>query len=273
MKRTLTQTLTYSALLGLALTMLIPFVWMVGTSLMSEAEVFHYPPRFIPQTFRWENYRNALTILPFGRFFLNTLIMALGTMVGQLVVCSTAAYAFARLSFRGRDWLFTVYLSTMMVPAIVTLIPSFLVIVAFGWMNTFWALIIPAVNSVWGIFLLRQFFLTIPQDLEDAARIDGASEFTIYRRIFLPLSKPALATLAIFSFMGAWQSFLWPLVVTDKMSMRPVEVGIAMFNSIYAQNWPYQMAAAVAVMAPIVVIFFFAQRYFIQGIALTGMKG
>ncbi|MFQ6617999.1 MAG: carbohydrate ABC transporter permease [Fidelibacterota bacterium] len=263
----------YIFLLLLALSMLIPFIWMISTSFMDDLEIYSYPPKFIPQKFLWRNYLEAMTILPFKRFFLNSVIISAGAVLGQLLFCSLAAYAFARLRFRWRDKIFALYLSTMMIPGIITLIPAFLIINAFGWMNTYWALITPMVTSVWGIFLLRQFFMTLPRELEDAAKIDGASEFTIYWRIVLPLSKPALATLAIFSFMGSWKDFLWPLIVTNKMEMRPVEVGIAMFHSIYSTNWPYQMAAAVVVMIPIVIVFFMAQRYFIKGITLTGLKG
>lgn len=210
---------------------------------------------------------------PFGRFFLNTLIVALASVAGQLIFCSMAAYAFARLRFKGRDKLFGLYLATMMIPAIVTIIPAFLIINMFGWMNTYWALFTPTVSSVWGIFLLRQFFQTIPRDLEDAARVDGASEFTIFWRIILPLSKPALATLAIFAFMGSWKDFLWPLIVTNRMDMRTVEVGIATFSNLYNTDWPHQMAAAVVVMLPIIIVFFIAQKYFVRGITLTGLKG
>jgi multiple sugar transport system permease protein len=264
---------TYAILIIGAATMLIPFLWMVSTSLMTNSEVYDYPPKLIPDRFLWENYREALTMLPFGRFFLNTIIITGASVIGQLVTCSMAAHAFARLQFKGRDKLFGLYLSTMMIPAIVTLIPSFLIISAFGWANTYWALFTPTLTSVWGIFLLRQFFMSIPRDYEDAARLDGASEWTIFFRIILPLSKPALATLSIFAFMASWKDFLWPLIVTNTMEMRPVEVGIAMFSSLYSTNWPYQMAAAVIVMLPIVIVFFLAQRYFIEGISLSGLKG
>ncbi len=214
-----------------------------------------------------------MTLQPFGRYFLNTVIITSFAVLGQLFFCSMAAYAFARLRFRWRDRIFAVYLSTMMVPAIVTLIPAFLIINAFGWMNTYYALITPLLSSVWGIFLLRQFFLTIPRDLEDAARIDGASDWMIYWKVILPLSKPALATLAIFAFMTGWKDFLWPLIVTSYNEMRPVEVGIASFSTIYWSDWPHQMAAAVVVMAPIIIVFFFAQKYFVRGITLTGFRG
>lgn len=259
--------------LAAALSMVLPFLWMVSTSLMGELEVYQFPPKFFPSSARWANYAEAMTLQPFGRFFLNTGIVAAASVAGQLAFCSMAAYAFARLRFRGRETLFRVYLATMMIPAMVTLIPAFLLIVRFGWMNSYWALASPSISSVWGIFLLRQFFLTIPRDLEDAARIDGASEFAIFWRIVLPLSKPALATLAIFAFMGSWKDFLWPLIVTNRTDMRTVEVGIANFSAMYQTDWPHQMAAAVVVMAPIVLVFFFAQKYFVRGITMTGMKG
>lgn len=260
-------------LLLLACSMLLPFLWMISTSMMGELEVYQFPPRFIPSSFRWSNFLEAMTLQPFGRFFLNSAIIAAASVAGQLVFCSMAAYAFARIRFRGRDRLFGLYLATMMIPAIVTIIPAFLLIDRFGWMNTYWALFTPTLSSVWGIFLLRQFFQTIPRDLEDAARVDGAGDATIFLRIILPLSKPALATLAIFAFMGAWKDFLWPLIVTNRTDMRTVEVGIANFSTLYQTDWPHQMAAAVVVMLPIVLVFFFAQRYFVRGITLTGIKG
>ena len=265
--------LVYFTLVLLALTMLLPFLWMLSTSLMGELEVYRFPPKFLPSIFKWSNFSEAITLQPFGRFFLNTAIVAAVSVVGQLIFCSMAAYAFARLRFVGRDRMFGLYLATMMIPAIVTIIPAFLIINVFGWMNTYWALFTPTISSVWGIFLLRQYFQTIPKDLEDAARVDGASEFTIFRKIILPLSKPALATLAIFAFMGSWKDFLWPLLVTNRTDMRTVEVGIANFSSLYQTDWPHQMAAAVVVMLPIVLVFFLAQKYFVRGITMTGMKG
>jgi multiple sugar transport system permease protein len=265
--------IVYTVLVLLGLSMLIPFLWMLSTSLMSELEVYQFPPKFLPSVFHWSNFAEAMTLQPFGRFFLNTIIVASVSVLGQLLFCSMAAYAFARLRFRGRDKIFSLYVGTMMIPAIVTIIPSFLLINSFGWMNTYWALFSPTLSSVWGIFLLRQFFLTIPRELEDAARVDGASELTIFWRIILPLSKPALATLAIFAFMGSWKDFLWPLIVTNRVDMRTVEVGIANFSTLYQTDWPHQMAAAVVVMLPIIVVFSFAQKYFVRGITMTGLKG
>ena len=273
MKEKVSKILVYLLLLVLGLTMLFPFLWMVATSFMAEFEVFQFPPRFLPEKFKFSNYIEALTALPFGKFFLNSIIVTFGYVFGQLFFCSLAGYAFAKLKFPGRDKTFMIYLSTMMVPVIVTIIPTFLLINTFKLIDTYWALILPGLSSAWGIFLLRQFFLTIPTDLLDAARIDGAGEFMIYWRIMLPLSKPALATLAVFSFMSGWKEFLWALIATNSIEMRPVEVGIAMFSSYFSTNWPYQMAAAVVVMIPIVVVFLFTQKYFIKGISLSGMKG
>jgi len=267
------RTLVYAALLVIAFSMLIPFLWMLSTSLMGGLEVYQFPPRFIPSVLRWSNFAEAMTLQPFARFFLNTMVVAAASVIGQLTFCSMAAYAFARLQFRWRDRIFALYLSTMMIPAIVTIIPAFLIINTFGWINTYWALFTPTLSSVWGIFLLRQFFLTIPRDLEDAARVDGATEFTIFWRVILPLSKPALATLAIFAFMASWKDFLWPLIVTNRLDMRTVEVGIANFSNLYTTDWPHQMAAAVIVMLPIVIVFIIAQKYFVKGITMTGLKG
>ena len=265
--------LTYVLLLTLAGSMLIPFLWMISTSLMGELEVYQFPPKLLPSTPRWSNFAEAMTLQPFGRFFINTAIVAAASVAGQLLFCSMAAYAFARMRFRWRDRIFGLYLATMMVPAIVTIIPAFLIINIFGWMNTYWALFTPTISSVWGIFLLRQFFQTIPKDLEDAARVDGATDLTIFWKVILPLSKPALATLAIFAYMGSWKDFLWPLIVTTRTDMRTLELGIAGFNTMYTTDWPHQMAAAVVVMLPIVIVFFAAQKYFVRGITLTGMKG
>jgi multiple sugar transport system permease protein len=264
--------LYWSGLALLAFIMLLPFLWMLGTSLMDELAVFRFPPPFIPNPLRARNYPEALTALPFARFFLNTVVFTACVVVGQVVTSAMAAYALARLDFPGRDRLFVVILSVIMVPAIVLLIPRFLLIAALGWVDTYPGLISTELVSVWGIFLLRQFFQTLPRELEDAARLDGAGEWTIFTRIVLPLSRPALATLALFAFVDAWKNFQWPLVVTRSMEMRTVEVGVAQFHSFYYSNWPYQMAAAVTALVPIVVVFFLAQRYFVRGIQLTGLK-
>jgi len=253
--------------------MLLPFFWMISTSLKSELEVYEYPPRLFPEKVRWDNYTEALTILPFGRFFLNTFIISISIVMGQLLICSLAAYAFARLDFPGKNQWFIVYLSTMMVPLIVLLIPRYLLVSALGWVDTYWGLILTEINSVWGIFLLRQFFSSLPRDLEDAARLDGASEFNIYWKIILPLSKPALATLALFSFVWSWQSFLWPLIVTNSRAMRTLPIGVQEIRAMLDfAEWQLIMAGATIVVLPLVVIFLFGQKQFIEGAVQGALK-
>lgn len=272
-RRSVGATFVHGLTLALALTMLVPFLWMVSTSLMNEFEVYQFPPRLLPARPIWSNYPNALTAAPFGRFFLNSAIMSVAIVFGHLLTASTAGYAFARLRFPGRDRVFILFLANLMVPVIVLLIPRFLLVNAMGWVDTYAGLIVTELVGVWGIFLMRQYFLSIPRDLEDAARIDGASEWQVFWKIALPLSKPALATVALFSFVETWKSFLWPLIVTRSMAMRPVEVGIAAFHGMYFSNWPFQMAAAVTAVVPILILFLFTQRYFVQGIQLAGLKG
>jgi multiple sugar transport system permease protein len=256
----------------LAIFAVLPFLWMLSTSLMEELEVFRYPPPLAPARPHWENYPAALTTLPFGRFFANSAILALATVAGQVITGALAGYAFARYTFAGRGPLFAAYLATLMIPAIVLLIPRFLLIDAVGAVDTFAGLVSTELVAVWGIFLMRQFFLTIPRDMEDAARVDGAGEWTIFWRVALPLARPALATLALFAFIDAWKSFLWPLIITRSMERRVVEVGIASFHGLYYANWPYQMAAAVTALVPVLIVFLLSQRYFIRGIQLTGLR-
>jgi multiple sugar transport system permease protein len=256
----------------LGLTMLLPFLYMISTALMDEFEVLRYPPALVPVPPRVGNFPAALTALPFWRFFVNSGVVSLAVVAGQVLTSAAAAYAFARLKFPGRDRIFLVFLSVLMVPAVVLVIPRFLIVNALGWVDSYAGLISTELVSVWGIFLLRQFFQTLPRELEDAARLDGAGEWRIFWRVILPLSRPALATLAVFAFVDQWKSFLWPLVVTRSVRMQTVEIGIAAFHGIYSTNWPYQMAAAVAAVLPLVVLFFVTQRYFIRGIQLTGLK-
>ena len=262
----------YAAAITLATVMLVPFLWMLSTALMDEFEVFQFPPPILPASPQWRNFPNALTALPFGRFFLNSGILALCMVIGQTLTGALGGYAFARFRFAGRGAVFAAYLGALMIPGIVLLIPRFLLIDALGGVDTFAGLVSTEVVSVWGIFLMRQFFSTLPRDTEDAARIDGASEWTIFWRIALPLARPAMATLALFSFVDAWKSFLWPLIVTQSMEMRTVEVGIASFHGLYYANWPYQMATAVTALIPVVIAFLAAQKYFTRGIQLTGIR-
>ena len=253
--------------------MMVPFVWMVATSGMEELEVFQHPPALWPEAFQFGNYAGALTAQPFARYFLNSALFALLVVSGQLVTSATAGYAFARLEFRGRDGLFVLCLATLMVPAVVILIPRFLLVDAIGWTDTHAGLASTELVSVWGIFLMRQSFRQVPRELEDAARIDGAGPWRIFWSIALPLVRPAMATLALFAFLDAWKNLLWPLIVTRSLEMRTVEVGIASFHSTYHTNWPYQMAAAVVAVAPVLLLFVCTQRFLTQGLHMTGIKG
>ena len=248
-----------------------PFAWMALTSLMGQLEVFS-GGSFLPHSPRWSNYPGALTAQPFGRYFLNSFVFATAVAAGQVATSATAGYAFARVDFPGRDRLFMCFLSTMMVPAVVVLIPRFLMIEALGWIDTYQGLISTELVSVWGIFLMRQYFRTMPHELEDAARVDGAGQVRIFWSVALPLAKPAVATLALFAFVDAWKNLLWPLLVTRSLEMRVVEVGIAAFHSTYEIHWPYQMAAGVAGVLPIALLFLFTQRYFVRGIQLEGIR-
>ncbi len=253
--------------------MLVPLAWMVSTSLKAPGDIFTYPPQWIPQPLMWSNYAKTVSVMPFGRFYLNSAIQATSVTALQLLTSSLAAFAFARLRFRGRDALFLLYLATMMIPFSVTMIPNFIVIRLLGWIDTFRALILPPAFSAFSTFLLRQYFMSIPFELDDTARVDGASSLRIWWQIMLPLSGPALATLAIFTFMGQWNNFIWPLVVTNSERMRTLPVGLATFQGQYSVQWHLLMAGSVIALVPILVIYLIGQKWFVRGITLTGMGG
>jgi multiple sugar transport system permease protein len=255
-----------------AFIMLVPFFWMFSTSLKSLGEVFEYPPKWIPSQPRWENYARVWSVVPFGRYLLNSVIVSGSITLLHLLVASLSAFAFARLNFPGRDKLFLLYLATLMVPGQVTMIPNFILIKLLRLTDTYTGLILPNVFTAFGVFLLRQFFMTIPKDYEDAARIDGASRFYIYSRIILPLSVPALSTLAVFTFVFQWNNLLWPLVVVSKDSMKTITIGLASFQGMYGTTWNLLMAAAVMGILPSIVAFLIGQRFLIKGITLTGLK-
>jgi multiple sugar transport system permease protein len=250
-----------------------PFLCMLSASLMGSAQSMRYPPSLVPSEPDLRNYAATWGSLPFWRFLLNSGIVSLAVVTGQVVTSAAAAYAFARLRFPGRDRVFVVFLLVWMVPAVALLIPRYLIVNALGWVDDYAGLITTELVSVWGIFLLRQFFQTLPRDLEDAARLDGAGEWQIFWRIVLPLSRPALATLAVLGLVDQWKSFLWPLVVTRTVPMQVMEVGVATFHGIDPANWPKQMAAAVTAVIPLLVVFFLSQRYFVRGIELAAAWG
>ena len=270
--RALKPTLLHVLLVVGGVTMILPFLWMVSTSLKPEAEIFRFPPVWLPRRWEWGNYREAMEAAPFGRYFINTVIYALGVTVSNLVFCSMAAYAFARMTFWGRDNIFVVFLSMMMVPQPVYIVPSYIVLVKLGWIDTYQALIIPWLAHIFSIFLLRQHFKTIPNDLYDAAIIDGCSRFAFLWRIMLPLSKAVLVAVVIFTIVGTWNSFLWPLVMTNTPEVRPLQVGLARFSQEQGTNHELMMAAAAFSIAPLIVAYFFAQKQIIQSLATSGMK-
>jgi multiple sugar transport system permease protein len=253
---------------------LLPLFWMLSSSLKPEWQVLANPPVWLPNPPRWENYREALTYLPFGRYAINTLIISLGAIVGHVLSCTLVAYAFARLRAPGKNFMFLLVLSTLMLPYPVTMVPLFALFNQLGWINTFLPLIVPAFfGNAFYIFLLRQYFLTLPPELEDAARIDGANTLQVLWRVILPISAPALATVVIFTFQATWNDFLQPLIYLQDQSHYTLTLGLNFFRGSFQVNWAYLMAASLVVVLPVVIVFFLAQRLFIQGIAMTGMKG
>jgi multiple sugar transport system permease protein len=255
--------------------MALPFLWMVSSSLKPLNEIYIWPPNFIPQDIQWANYVEIWRRLPFHLFFRNSFLVSGLETLGVLFTASLAGYSFARLRFPGRDQIFLVYISTMMIPFAVRMIPLFILMRTFGWIDSLNALIIPGMFSAWGTFLMRQFMLTIPRELEDAARIDGCSYFRIYRQIILPLTMPALATLGIFHFMDSWNSFLWPLIILSSMEQKTLPLGLAAFQAMASIKTPWHlvMAAAVLSVVPIIVVFLLGQKYYVRGIVTTGLKG
>ncbi|NMB13038.1 MAG: carbohydrate ABC transporter permease [Firmicutes bacterium] len=253
--------------------MLLPFFWMVSTSLKEPGAVFLYPPQWIPDPIDWSNYTRIFQVLPFSRFYLNSFIHAGSVTILQLITCSLAGYAFARLRFPGRDTLFMGYLATLMIPGQVVIIPNFILLRTIGWIDTYQALILPNAFSAFGTFLLRQFFMSLPEELEDAARIDGCGYFGIYWYVILPLSKPALTSLTIFTFLGQWNNFIWPLIVINSVEMNTLTVGLRTLQGQYNTAWTLLMAGSVLALLPILIMFFLGQRYFIKGVTLTGMGG
>ena len=267
------QIVVHAILLIGAFIMLLPFIWMVSTSFKPSSEIYVFPPRWIPKNPTLKNYVDLFSSINFGRPFLNTVIVASSITFLSVLLSSMAGYAFAKFRFKGRDKLFFLILTTLMVPGQMTMIPVFLLLRYLGLLNTYTGLILPGAVSAFNIFFMRQFIITIPNDLIEAARIDGARESYIFFKIILPLSKPALTTISIFTFTGSWNSFLWPLIIAQDERMYTLPVAVSVLAGQYGENIAIQMAGSCIVITPILVFFLFAQRYFIKGIALTGLKG
>jgi len=272
------KTFSYIVLTLGAITMIAPFMWMLTTSLKEPGQVFesvkgNWWADWVPTTFFWNNYAEAWTSVPFARFYVNSVFVAAATTFGQVATSALSGYAFSRLSFPGRTQLFLGYLATMMIPQAVTIIPVFILLRTLGWIDTYKAVILPSMFTAYGTFMLRQFFMSLPRSLEDAAKIDGCSYFGIFWKIILPLSKPALATLTTFTFMGSWMSFMWPLICLSSQEKFTLPIGLAYFQSLYTSEWTLLMAGSMMMLLPILIVFIFCQRYFVEGIKLTGIKG
>lgn len=262
------------ALTILGLIFLFPFFWMLTTALKPEEQIFAFPPEFWPEKFVWQNFPDAMTFVPFGTYVANTLIVCFWTVVGTTLSSAVVAYGFAKVRWPGRNIVFVVMLSTMMLPYQVTMIPLFTLFAKIGWVGSFLPLTVPSFFGVpFFIFLLRQFFMTIPNDLSDAARLDGASEFRIWWQVILPLTKTALITVALLTFIGSWNEFLQPLIYLNDESQYTISLGLQQFLGQYTTRWGMLMAGATIATLPILVLYFFAQRTFESGISTTGIKG
>lgn len=267
------QILSIFVLTLLAFVAIVPFLWMLSTALKTRADVFAYPPVWLPEVLHWENFAEVFGAFPFVRYALNTTLVAVTVTLFHTLTCAMAAYAFAKLSFPGRDKLFLVYLGTMMVPGLVTLIPSYILMTErfLGLIDTYWALILPAsLGGAFNTFLLRQFMLGLAPELEDAARMDGASPIGIFWRIVLPLSRPALAVVAVFTFMGAWNDFIWPLLMIHSPDKQTLTLGLASMQGRWSTRWPELMAGTLMSVVPVILLLVFFQRYFEEGLAFGG---
>lgn len=265
------QSWRHIVLIAGSLLVVLPFLWMFTTSLQSRAETYTNTS-LLPTSWHWENYAKAWDAAPFGQYYLNSIVMAAGIVAGHLVLDGLAAYAFARLRFPLRNVIFVVLLAALLVPTFVTVIPAYSLVASFRWIDSYAALIVPRLADVFGIVLLRQYFSSIPLELEDAARIDGCSRAGTFFRIIVPLSKPAFATLAIFSFLFAWNDFLWPLLVTNTDQFRTIQIGLSAFQGRYGTSWNYLMAGTLTATVPSIIVFMFFQRALVRGVAASGLK-
>ncbi len=256
-----------------ALVMVTPFLWSVLTSFKPAGEIFNHSPLWVPWPLDFSSYERILSKLPFIKYAGNTLKISILVTLGQLATCSLAGYAFAKLKFPGREQIFLAYIATLMIPGAVKMIPNFIVMRTLGWVDTHTALIVPAIGSAYGTFMMRQFFLTFPSELEDAAKLDGCSPPAFYWHILLPNAQPILATLGVMAFQGTWNDFQWPLIILNSESKRTLQIGLSFLTSEFHTDWTILMAGSVLTILPIIVLFFFAQKYFVQSVKLTGLKG
>ena len=272
-KQRIADAVIFVVLLAGGLTMLVPFLWMISTSFKEPGSLFDLPIQLWPEKLHWENYQRVLTAVPFARWYFNSLVLALGLTFLNLTSGALAGYAYARFSWKGKDAMFLVSLITLMIPAHVLIIPLFIIMSRLGWIDTYYALILPGLFDAFAIFLMRQNFISLPRELEEAALIDGASPWQIYWKVALPLAAPALATLGTFTFLAGWNAFLWPLIATNSIAMRPLTVGLAVFNTQFTTEWTVLMAGLSLATIPPIIVFLAAQKYFIRGLTLGSLKG
>lgn len=270
--RTLRQLPIHLLLVACGIGVVLPFYWMVSTSLKTQLESIQFPPTWLPALAQWDNYAEVFRQIPLWRYMGNTVLVTFASLMGVLLTGTLAAYAFARIRFPGREVVFMLFLALMMIPLPVYLVPSYMILFRLGWIDTYLAMIVPWTVNIFGIFLLRQHFRQLPEDLFDAARIDGCSRFATLWRIVLPLSKPPVVTITVFNVIGSWNSFFWPLIVTHSDDIRPLQVGLAYFSREQSTNYPLLMAATTMAILPLVVLFFFAQRHIIQSQARSGLR-
>lgn len=280
------ESIFYALLVLVGAIMFLPFLWALSTSFKLNEEIFTIPIRWIPSQITLEHYDTAFSTIPYGRYFLNSLFLAVAGVLSNLFLGSMAGYAFARMRFAARGLLFKVLMASMMIPGVVTLVPSFIILRSlpflggndwqghggFGLLDSYWAVILPGAAGAFAVFMMRQFFLTLPSELAEAARIDGAGEFRIFIQVYFPLAKPALATLALFTFQAGWNSFLWPLIVLNNPDLKTIQIGLQAFSFNKSTEYGALMAASMVAMLPMIILFLYAQRYFTQGIAFTGSK-
>ncbi|MDQ3444092.1 MAG: carbohydrate ABC transporter permease [Chloroflexota bacterium] len=270
--RTLTRLGLHAVLLTVGILFMLPFVWSISTSLKPMSDLFAVRPNLIPSEIRWENYRDVFDNAPFLRFYVNSIIVTAARTAGQVAIASVAAFAFSQLRFPGRNLMFFVLLAGLMVPDQVLIVPRFIIMREFGWFDTYQGLIVPLLFSSFGVFLLRQYFLGIPRDFHEAAKLEGANPFQVYWHIYLPLARPALAAFGFLALLSSWNEFLWALTVTNQTDMRVLPVGIALFQGQYFTNNAVLLAAANMATFPLLIAFLFFQKQLVEGVALSGLK-
>lgn len=272
-RRKIGRAILWMVLFLVGITMILPFLWTLSASFKSNNEIFQVPFRWIPDELNWDNYKEVWTEVPFFTYFLNTLKLSVIITAGQVITCSLAAYSFSKMNYPGRDKIFLCYLATMMVPWHAIMIPQFIIVKNLGLYDTHWSLILLQLFSAFGVFLMRQYMMGVPRELSEAARIDGCGELAIYSRVIMPICRPAVATLIIFTFNSVWNDYMGPMIYLTSDRLKTIQIGLASFSSLYRTDYGPIMAGTICALIPMVLIFIFAQKYLIEGVAFSGLKG